>query len=258
MRQKPKYLKETPEDKQFRMVLVTMIGSIFLCMACLIGTTWAFFQTTITSADNVIEIGKLEVAVALIRGDQADRESIDPSGQYTYKLDEVGTYSISLINSGSIPGFCTIKLTDDLGNVESFSTGTLNPAGEDLEDTATIELTVTPEDILNEILPVTLEITPHWGEDPAYTIATEDAEVFVPTEETTEETEGETPEDSTASNLPKNDEATDSTTAAEETTEATKPEATTEATAPVTTTEATEEVTEPVTTTEATQTTETE
>lgn len=189
MKQRPKYLKETPEDKQLRMVLMSLIGSIFLCIVCLVGTTWAWFQTTITSEENVINIGKLEVAVALIRGDQAQRESIDPSGQYTYLLEDVGTYSISLINSGSIPGFCTIRLTDALSNTEAFSTGTLNPTDEGLEDAATIELTVTPEDVYNKILPVTLEITPYWGEDPAYTIADIDEEVFVPTEETTVPTE---------------------------------------------------------------------
>ena len=185
MKRKPKYLHETPEDKQLRTVLISMVGSIFLCMACLIGTTWAWFQTSITSPGSVINVGNLEVAVALIRGDQADRDQITPSGQYTYKLTEVGTYSISLINSGSISGFCTVTLTDALGNEESFSTGTLNPTGEGLEDAATIELTVTPEDNINGILPVILKITPYWGEDPAYTIAEIDEEIFVPTEEST-------------------------------------------------------------------------
>lgn len=194
MKHNPKYLKESPEDKQMRMVLISMISSIMVCITCLVGTTWAWFHTSITSAGNSIHIGELSVAVALIRGDQADREELTPSSQYTYRLEDVGTYSISLINSGSIPGFCTIVLTDNQGNVESFSTGTLNPAGEGLEDAATIELTVTPEDNINGILPVTLEIQPHWGEDPAYTIADIDEDVFVPTVETTEATEEPTEE----------------------------------------------------------------
>ena len=231
----PKYLKESPEDKQIRMVLISMISSILLCVACLVGTTWAWFQTSFTSAGNSISIGELTVAVALIRGDQADREELDPSSQYGYQLKDVGTYSVTLINTGSIPGFCTIVLTDNLGNVESFSTGTLNPAGEGLEDAATIELTVTPEDNINGILPVTLEIQPHWGEDPAYTIADIDEDVFVPTEDTTEATEAT--------------EATEETATEQETTETTEAtEAATEATEE--TTEATEEATE---TTEATE-----
>ena len=235
MKHNPKYLKESPEDKQMRMVLISMISSIMVCITCLVGTTWAWFHTSITSAGNSIHIGELSVAVALIRGDQADREELTPSSQYTYRLEDVGTYSISLINSGSIPGFCTIVLTDNQGNVESFSTGTLNPAGEGLEDAATIELTVTPEDNINGILPVTLEIQPHWGEDPAYTSADIDEDVFVPTEETTEATEAT--------------EATEETTTEQETTETTETtEAATEATEE--TTEATEEATE---TTEATE-----
>ena len=235
MKHNPKYLKESPEDKQMRMVLISMISSIMVCITCLVGTTWAWFHTSITSAGDSINIGELSVAVAMIRGDQSDREEVTPSSQYTYRLEDVGTYSISLINSGSIPGFCTIVLTDNQGNVESFSTGTLNPAGEGLEDAATIELTVTPEDNINGILPVTLEIQPHWGEDPAYTIADIDEDVFVPTEETTEATEAT--------------EATEETTTEQETTETTETtEAATEATEE--TTEATEEATE---TTEATE-----
>lgn len=241
MKHNPKYLKESPEDKQMRMVLISMISSILLCITCLVGTTWAWFQTSFTSAGNSISIGELTVAVALIRGDQADREELDPSSQYGYQLKDVGTYSVTLINTGSIPGFCTIVLTDNLGNVESFSTGTLNPAGEGLEDAATIELTVTPEDNINGILPVTLEIHPHWGEDPAYTIADIDEDVFVPTVETTEATEEtteatvETTEEATESTEETTSETTESTEAAEETTEATEEatettEATTEAT----------------------------
>ena len=227
MKHNPKYLKESPEDKQMRMVLISMISSILLCITCLVGTTWAWFHTSITSAGDSINIGEMTVAVALIRGDQADREELDPSSQYSYQLKDVGTYSISLINSGSIPGFCTIVLTDNQGNVESFSTGTLNPADEGLEDAATIELTVTPEDNINGILPVTLEIHPHWGEDPAYTIADIDEDIFIPTEETTEPTEAAT--EPAAETTAATEETTEETTAAtEETTAAT--EETTEAT----------------------------
>lgn len=241
MRRKAKYLKESPEDKQLRMVLISIIGSIFLCMTCLVGTTWAYFQTTLTIEDNVLTIGKLEVAVALVRGDQAQREMIEPSGQYTYELDEIGTYSITLINSGSFSGFCTVKLTDNQGNVESFSTGTLNAKDSGLEDSATIELTVTPEDILNDTIPVTMEITPHWGEDPAYTIAAEDVDVFVPTEETVEETT----------------EATESEIVpVPPITPDTEPDETTGSTVPENTVEATEEATEPEASTEITQNTE--
>lgn len=252
MKRKPKYLKESPADRQLRMVLICLIGSIFLCVSCLVGTTWALFQTTITIEDNVLTIGKLEVAVALMRGDQAEREVIEPSGEYTYKLNDVGTYSISLINSGSVPGFCTVKLTDNLGNEEAFSTGTLNPAGEGMEDAATIELTVTPEDIYNGILPVTLEITPYWGEDPAYTIADIHEDVFIPTGETTEPTTG----DFWGSNADDGQQSavtpTDDSTAPTATTEATEP--TQEATEPDSTTEATEEASEA--TTDATEATE--
>lgn len=190
---KHKYLTESPEDKQIRMVLISTLASIFLCIVCLVGTTWAWFQTTITSTKNTIQIGKMEVAVAMIRGDQSRRSYVQPSGQLTYELDTIGTYSISLLNTGNIHGFCSIILTDAQGNVESFSTGTLNPVGEDQEDAATVMLTVTPQDKDNDILPIKLEIIPHWGEDPAYTIADINEDVFVPLSEEPE-MEGEGPQ----------------------------------------------------------------
>lgn len=247
---KHKYLAETQADKQLRRVLLSLIGSIVLCMTCLIGSTWAWFQTTITSEGNVITIGQLQVSVELSKGELASRSAVMPSDKYTYELEEVGTYKIILMNTGDIPGYCTITLTDNNGNKEEFTSGTLYPTEDDREDTATIYLNVTAEDIYSEVVPVTVVVTPHWGDDPNYAVASlsEDG-LFLPTEpETTDETLNEEDPDYL--------DPTDSTDPVQTTdptdsTEVTEPPATTEGTEPPATTEP--ETTEPDVTTEPTE-----
>lgn len=47
---------EKVTEQVFRRVLISSICSILLCMACLAGTTWAWFTVSIENTDNVIEI----------------------------------------------------------------------------------------------------------------------------------------------------------------------------------------------------------
>lgn len=243
---KPKYLVETKADKQLRQVLISLIASIVLCMGCLVGSTWAWFQTTITSEGNTITIGEMKVSVSLDKGEKGSRSTLTPSGKYEYELDEVGTYNILLMNTGDIPGYCTIRLTDAQGNSEKFTSGTLYPAEDGLEDAATITIEITSEDNFNNILPVTLEIEPHWGEDPNSAIMDIDEELFVPTEETTEATE-ETLDDEDPENLQPVEDPSEPTqpSATEETdppadSQPTEPPATSEPTEPPVTTAPTE------------------
>ena len=183
------FMAEPQSDKQLRRSLISMLASIVLCISCLVGTTWAWIQTSITNEGNVITVGELRVSVELAKGEKTRGVTVVPSEKYTYVLEEVGEYCIVLMNTGSIPGHCTITLTDSQGNSEEFTSGTLYPAGEGQEDTATIILTITAEDILNDVVPVELKIQPYWGDDPNYAIVEVDEELFQPTEETTEATE---------------------------------------------------------------------
>lgn len=247
---KPKYLVETKADKQLRQVLISLIASIVLCMGCLVGSTWAWFQTTITSEGNTITIGQMRVSVALDKGEKASRTTVLPSDKYTYELDEVGSYDILLMNAGEIPGYCTIKLTDNQGNTEEFTSGTLYPTEDGLEDAATITITISAEDVYNDVLPVKLEIEPHWGEDPNSAIMDIDEELFLPTEETTEATE-ETLDDEDPENLQPVEDPSEPTDGSEPT----QPPATEETDPPATTEPAVTEpeATDPPETTEATQ-----
>lgn len=214
MKKKHKYLHETPEDKQLRQMLISMIGSVFLCIFCLVGTTWAYFETSFTSAESVLSVAEMKVLVSTTKGGTSTESNLMPTDRHTYMLEEIGTYTIELTNTGNIEGYCVITLADATGAMESFTSGTLYPAGYNTTDTATITIEITAEDNFNGILPVELKIKSYWGNDPYASVQNIDQELFTSEEETivTEPTEGQTDpiEESTAPSEP--EETTQATT----------------------------------------------
>ena len=52
-------------EKHLRRVLVSSIGSILLCMGCLVGTTWAWFAVSVENTGNEIRIHQPVVALTL-------------------------------------------------------------------------------------------------------------------------------------------------------------------------------------------------
>lgn len=203
-------------------MLISMIASIFLCVFCLVGSTWALFETSFTSVDSTLSIGEMEIEIISTKGGSSVKDLLIPTEPNTYVLREVGTYTIVLHNTGNIPGYCTITLTDAYDDSESFTTGTLNPMGYDVNDTATISIEITAEDNFNGILPITLYIEPCWGKDPNTDIQEIDEDLFVPETEATEPTEATTaptepteptqPSDPTDPTDPADDETTPTTT----------------------------------------------
>lgn len=264
MKHAPKYLKETPEDKHFRHILISMIGSIFLCVFCLVGSTWAWFETTITSTDNVITIGEMTVAVSLSKGGTDSEHNLTPSSQYTYKLEDIGTYKITLSNNGNISGYCTLRLTDATGATEEFTTGTLQPLVDGTGHVSTITIEITAMDNYNGILPVELYIKPHWGDDPVSETQDLDEELFLPPTDPTDPTEetSETEPTDPAASTPTDPAASTPTdpTDATEPTQPSEPAETTPATDPTEPDETTAatDPTEPDETTAATDPTEPE
>ena len=244
MKRKPKYLHETPEDKQLRKMLVSMIGSIFLCLFCLVGTTWAWFETTLVSTDNVLSVGEMKVQVINTKGGTSTKSELVPSEPDYYILRDVGTYTIELTNTGTIPGYCVITISDATGASESFTSGTLNPIGYNATDSATITIEITAEDNYNGILPVTLHIQPQWGNDPSSAVQDIDEDLFVP------ETEATTPAPTEETSPTASTEATEGSSQPSEP-EVTEPAAPSEPENTEPTTPATSEPTDP-TATEAT------
>ena len=57
---------ERVTEKTFGRVLVSSVCSILLCMACLFGTTWAWFVAGIENTGNVIQIANVELEVTTV------------------------------------------------------------------------------------------------------------------------------------------------------------------------------------------------
>ena len=75
----PKGKKVT--EKVFARVLVASVCSIVLSMACLAGTTWAWFTVSIENKENVIQIGTPEVTLT-VDGKAFESGSELPAGSY--------------------------------------------------------------------------------------------------------------------------------------------------------------------------------
>lgn len=78
-------------DKMFSKVLLSSIGSILLCMACLFGTTWAWFTVTVENTENVIQIATVATDVTVTKDGQ-----VVGSENGKYQLS-AGTYDISIL-----------------------------------------------------------------------------------------------------------------------------------------------------------------
>ena len=77
-------------DKMFSKVLLSSIVSILLSMACLFGTTWAWFTVTVENTENVIQIATIATDVTVTKDSTLVAES--ENGDY---LLDAGTYEVS-------------------------------------------------------------------------------------------------------------------------------------------------------------------
>lgn len=83
---------EKVTEKVFGRVLVSSICSILLCIACLGGTTWAWFTVSIENTGNVIQIAAVKQIVII---NNADNREVAKADNGSYNLD-VGNYSIHI------------------------------------------------------------------------------------------------------------------------------------------------------------------
>ena len=75
----------------FAKVLISSVCSILLCVACLLGTTWAWFAVSLENTENEIRIAEVIPMVEVKCGDNL----ILPSENGGYAL-ETGTYSVGV------------------------------------------------------------------------------------------------------------------------------------------------------------------
>lgn len=78
-------------EKYLLRVLASSICSIFLCMACLAGSTWAWYTVSVENTENVIQVASVTNNVLISRGS----EKISPSDNGAFTLDP-GKYDVFL------------------------------------------------------------------------------------------------------------------------------------------------------------------
>ena len=124
-----------------RSIISSVIG-IVLCMACLFGTTWAWYSSSVTSGVSVTEGANFDFDISI-------EDSITPTdGVYTFAG---GEHTVTLTKMGTVAkGFCKVVATK---NGEDAETTTYYIV--DFTDEETVEFTVTG--------PGTLKLIPMLG-----------------------------------------------------------------------------------------------
>ncbi len=129
-------------------LLIPSILGIVLCVACLLGSTFAWFSASSSSATNTIKTANYTVLISI--KDASDNElSADDSGTYTLSP---GDYSITLTAQGTATkGYC-VFLFGTNAEYEEKHTGSIY-----LGTPQTLKLTIAGDTAK------TLRITPRWG-----------------------------------------------------------------------------------------------
>lgn len=128
-----------------RAIAASVIG-IMLCMACLIGTTWAWYSASLTSGENEITVANFAVDVTITPQNGEDTATPIQATDGTYTLTG-GNYTVKLsVNSSTgsaTTGFCQV-----LANGTPYYTGDFNS-----EFTFTIKVEGSAD----------VKFTPMWG-----------------------------------------------------------------------------------------------
>lgn len=240
---------EKVTERHLRRVLISSLTGIVLCINCLIGTTWAWYATTVTSENNVITVGSFSSSALYQKGGRSTTFNLTRTDDHEKTLDQVGYHRWTLTNTGSIEGYYVIHVSyeDKDGNrvTESFTTETVYPLeeGGNQDNVIYLEIYISADE--NHKLPMYVQIIPHWGENPNPPGPIQDATIFEDDDSETTETEDDTTEETTViiTTTPTEDDNEDTEETVTETTEETVPE-TTEETVPETTEETVPETTE--------------
>lgn len=197
--------EKVTEAAMTRSIIVSVIG-IVLCMACLFGTTWAWYSSSVTSGVSVTEGANFDFSIEITESVEATE------GVYTF---EGGEHTVTLKKKGTTEkGFCKVIATKSGEDSETTSYYIVDFTGEE-----PISFTVTGSGTL-KLIPMLgtpaegFDLIPNEGI--ALTLDSEPEEEEVVQEETTSEEgadleeepideepspEEETPPDETSANL---------------------------------------------------------
>ncbi len=136
---KGKHHRKEEKDNLTAMLMPSVLG-ILLCAVCLMGSTWAWFTATQSTATQTIQAADYNVSAVVKSG---ETEIAAENGTYTLTQ---GEYTVTLAASGeATTGYCILDFSGTKTYTEQISKGT----------------SITLNIKINE--PVVLEITDVWG-----------------------------------------------------------------------------------------------
>ena len=98
----PAKIEKVTDDALSRSIISSVIG-ILLCMVCLVGTTWAWYSSSVTSGVSVTEGANFDFSVEIMEPVEAT------DGVYHF---ESGTHTVTLTkNCTATKGFCKVEAT---------------------------------------------------------------------------------------------------------------------------------------------------
>ena len=152
----PKHMKQ--KDDNFIKLLAPSFIGVLLCLACLVGMTWAWFGTSVQSGSNRISAANYDLKVT-VEGNAADVTKND--GACYIPLEQNVTYQITLAGTGNATigfGTLTVEESDDAGKAVVYYTKSIaTPKATSSENPKTRTFSVKSGQ------PAQLVIKPVWG-----------------------------------------------------------------------------------------------
>ena len=154
-------------EKAFSQSLIISVVSILLCLVALCSMTYAWFTAETTSSSNTLTSGSFDVTIAVSKVENnvatASTGTIDPEsnteGKYTYKLQQPGTYEITLTltNESTVKGHCAVTINggEEQHTAAIIGTNTANVENKEITDPFKFKITITKE--------TTVVLEPRWG-----------------------------------------------------------------------------------------------
>lgn len=106
---------EKMTDKTFMKFIVTAISAILVCATGLVSTTWAWYTSTLSSADNKINSATFEIELSIVNTETGvSVEVVDSTVDY-YSLEK-GTYTVTVNRTADSTATAGYAIITDLSN----------------------------------------------------------------------------------------------------------------------------------------------
>lgn len=151
----PKYGKVTDKVLLFRLTL--HISLIVLCLAGMGTSAFAYFSSSVTSTQNILQAANFDLKVTITQGSLS--EELSKSDQRYIKMLGAGEYTITLARSGNAStGFAVVKIGEMVYHSRQlYKAGTNNG---NYENELVFKLSLSEEKLVT--------IIPHWGTSSHY------------------------------------------------------------------------------------------